>query len=124
MGLTRQTGYSVWVCEGAERVEYNQVTRVGEVPEWSNGLDSKSSVRSSVPWVRIPPSPPVIKEGANWPLFYYPYEYWDENPWVRQNALAFWTHAVRPEGENRLVAIRVNRAWQCHATDGLWPPAG
>ncbi len=32
--------------------------RGGEVPEWPNGLDSKSSVRVIVPWVRIPPSPP------------------------------------------------------------------
>lgn len=30
----------------------------GEVPEWSNGLDSKSSVPSRVPRVRIPASPP------------------------------------------------------------------
>ena len=28
------------------------------MPEWPNGLDSKSSVRVTVPWVRIPPSPP------------------------------------------------------------------
>ena len=33
--------------------------RGGEVPEWPNGLDSKSSVRVIVPWVRIPPSPPA-----------------------------------------------------------------
>src|SRR5690606_4434632 len=30
----------------------------GEVAEWSNVPDSKSGVRVSVPWVRIPPSPP------------------------------------------------------------------
>ena len=30
---------------------------LGEVPEWLNGADSKSVVRVSVPWVRIPPSP-------------------------------------------------------------------
>ena len=30
------------------------------MPEWPNGLDSKSSVRVTVPWVRIPPSPPTI----------------------------------------------------------------
>ena len=29
----------------------------GEVPEWSNGPDSKSGVPSRVPGVRIPPSP-------------------------------------------------------------------
>jgi signal peptidase I len=31
----------------------------GEVAEWSNVPDSKSGVRVSVPWVRIPPSPPI-----------------------------------------------------------------
>ena len=30
----------------------------GEVPEWSNGTVSKTVVRSRVPRVRIPPSPP------------------------------------------------------------------
>ncbi len=41
----------------------------GEVPEWSNGLDSKSSVRVTVPWVRIPPSPPdmtVVPSGGQY----------------------------------------------------------
>jgi hypothetical protein len=32
---------------------------LGEVPEWSIGTVSKTVVRASVPWVRIPPSPPV-----------------------------------------------------------------
>src|SRR5690625_3611054 len=32
----------------------------GEVPEWLNGPVSKTDVRATVPWVRIPPSPPVI----------------------------------------------------------------
>ena len=31
---------------------------IGEVPEWSNGADSKSVVPFEVPRVRIPPSPP------------------------------------------------------------------
>ena len=31
----------------------------GEVPERSNGSVSKTEVRATVPWVRIPPSPPV-----------------------------------------------------------------
>ena len=35
--------------------------QIGEVPEWSNGLDSKSRVRATVPWVRIPPSPPPAR---------------------------------------------------------------
>jgi hypothetical protein len=33
----------------------------GEVPEWLNGTVSKTVVRVTVPWVRIPPSPPCIK---------------------------------------------------------------
>ncbi len=32
----------------------------GEVPEWPNGPDSKSGVGVSLPWVRIPPSPPIM----------------------------------------------------------------
>jgi hypothetical protein len=32
--------------------------RHGEVPEWPIGAVSKTVVRASVPWVRIPPSPP------------------------------------------------------------------
>jgi hypothetical protein len=32
----------------------------GEVPEWSIGTVSKTVVRASVPWVRIPPSPPAF----------------------------------------------------------------
>ena len=31
----------------------------GEVPEWLNGPVLKTGVRASVPWVRIPPSPPA-----------------------------------------------------------------
>ena len=34
----------------------------GEVPEWPNGLDSKSREGFSLPWVRIPPSPPFMKK--------------------------------------------------------------
>jgi hypothetical protein len=33
----------------------------GEVPEWSNGTVSKTVVRATVPWVRIPPSPPITQ---------------------------------------------------------------
>ncbi len=42
------------VCLG-----YNRALRPGEVAEWSIASDSKSEVPSGVPWVRIPPSPPV-----------------------------------------------------------------
>jgi hypothetical protein len=34
--------------------------RHGEVPERSNGTVSKTVVRVTVPWVRIPPSPPIF----------------------------------------------------------------
>jgi hypothetical protein len=34
---------------------------MGEVPEWSNGADSKSVVPARVPRVRIPVSPPLTK---------------------------------------------------------------
>ena len=33
----------------------------GEVPEWLNGTVSKTVVLARVPWVRIPPSPPLYK---------------------------------------------------------------
>ncbi len=33
---------------------------LGEVQEWLNWLLSKSSEPARVPWVRIPPSPPLI----------------------------------------------------------------
>src|ERR1700759_2032360 len=36
----------------------------GEVPEWSIGTVSKTVVRASVPWVRIPPSPPVLRDSS------------------------------------------------------------
>src|SRR5207253_5210491 len=32
----------------------------GEVTEWFKVLASKASVRETVPWVRIPPSPPYL----------------------------------------------------------------
>src|SRR5438067_3354637 len=42
----------------------------GEVAEWSNVPDSKSGVRVTVPWVRIPPSPPERnKKGSPGSLF-------------------------------------------------------
>ena len=34
-------------------------TQPGKVAEWSKAPDSKSGVRFSVPWVRIPPFPPI-----------------------------------------------------------------
>ena len=43
----------------------------GEVPEWSNGADSKSVDRVIGPGVRIPPSPPYTKEPASAGFFVY-----------------------------------------------------
>jgi hypothetical protein len=34
----------------------------GEVPEWPNGAVSKTVVPLWAPWVRIPPSPPAMKD--------------------------------------------------------------
>ena len=36
------------------------IQKTGEVPEWLKGLVLKTSRRSRVSWVRIPPSPPTI----------------------------------------------------------------
>ena len=57
--------------------------RHGEVAEWSNVPDSKSGVRVTVPWVRIPPSPP------------------------KQNRLPSGAFFVLPERAGRLRALRV-----------------
>ena len=37
----------------------------GEVPEWSNGAVSKTVEPARVPWVRIPPSPPLRNNGGH-----------------------------------------------------------
>lgn len=37
---------------------------IGEMPEWSNGTDSKSVVLATVPRVQIPISPPYVSEKA------------------------------------------------------------
>jgi hypothetical protein len=69
-------GWSVWFLDAVvnsssvfARGCYNLASRKrpatsnGEVAEWSNVPDSKSGVRVTVPWVRIPPSPPRNKIG-------------------------------------------------------------
>lgn len=38
---------------------------IGEMPEWSNGTDSKSVVLATVPRVQIPISPPYIESPCN-----------------------------------------------------------
>jgi sRNA-binding carbon storage regulator CsrA len=37
----------------------------GEMPEWPNGTDSKSVEQATVPRVRIPISPPLLKKPCN-----------------------------------------------------------
>ena len=49
---------------GAESRRELRSLKSGEVPEWSIGLVSKTSDRSRDPWVRIPPSPPVVQDRA------------------------------------------------------------
>ena len=68
-------------CAGAARRLVRQYGLHGEVPEWSNGPDSKSGVRSPVPWVRIPPSPPEkSKAPSRGLLFFSPSVVEDEDP--------------------------------------------
>ena len=44
----------------------------GEVPEWPNGTVSKTVVRATAPWVRIPPSPhPQTKQVAQLAHHYF-----------------------------------------------------
>jgi hypothetical protein len=49
-----------WRLPGARGVSIRRAAAChGEVPEWPIGAVSKTVVRVSVPWVRIPPSPPA-----------------------------------------------------------------
>ena len=43
----------------SEKSIFDAFNSLGEMPEWTNGLDWKSSVRVTVPRVRIPLSPPI-----------------------------------------------------------------
>ncbi len=45
-------------CRAPLKIYRRCPARLGEVAEWSNVPDSKSGVGASLPWVRIPPSPP------------------------------------------------------------------
>ncbi len=49
---------------------------LGEVAEWSNALDLKSSVAVMLPWVQIPPSPYFEFEilGQNFVMKFFPRE--------------------------------------------------
>ena len=46
---------------GVRRSRQAMTTRRGEVAEWSKAPHSKCGVRATVPWVRIPPSPPFFR---------------------------------------------------------------
>ena len=48
--------------DGRDLSYINKTPDYGEVPEWSNGTVSKTVVRSRVPRVRVPPSPPYTSE--------------------------------------------------------------
>ena len=60
-----------WNQCGTHEVRAPQQKSFGEVPEWSNGADSKSVDRVIGPGVRIPPSPPYTKEPASAGFFVY-----------------------------------------------------
>ena len=45
------------------RTDYHGLS--GEVVEWLMAPHSKCGVRATVPWVRIPPSPPIANQTAN-----------------------------------------------------------
>ena len=60
-----------WNQCGMHEVRAPQQKSFGEVPEWSNGADSKSVDRVIGPGVRIPPSPPYTKEPASAGFFVY-----------------------------------------------------
>src|SRR6266850_436090 len=61
-GKLGNSGYSTqirgWDATVAREESHPYKRGPGEVPEWSIGTVSKTVVRASVPWVRIPPSPP------------------------------------------------------------------
>src|SRR5436190_23763844 len=53
------SGKQAWDAAVAPEESPSYKRGPGEVPEWSIGTVSKTVVRASVPWVRIPPSPPI-----------------------------------------------------------------
>jgi hypothetical protein len=46
-------------CDAIHASPAGLTRQVGQVAEWLKALVLKTSVRVSVPWVRIPPCPPV-----------------------------------------------------------------
>ena len=65
---------------------------IGEMPEWSNGTDSKSVVLATVPRVQIPISPPYkikpLKAKAFRGFFVVPYFFIIPNSASSSSALA------------------------------------
>ena len=102
----------VVACVDGHRSDRDNSGPRGGVPEWSNGLDSKSSVGSSLPWVRIPPPPPfpLFMGNRNNMLLYRAFISPQTNP---QASLTF------PE----IVALRASEtaSWGCSQPAPLFP---
>ena len=49
------------LCFFSPRVHHISIFNNGQLPEWSNGLAWKASVRENVPRVRIPHCPPFLQ---------------------------------------------------------------
>ena len=108
-------------------------TTSGEVPEWSIGTVSKTVVRASVPWVRIPPSPPAAASQASrcWillPGVVHPRP-WHELPWrcsrmirlpTRKNALLHRRAGRRADAELRAITTSASSS----STPSTSGPAG
>ncbi len=56
--LARTSGRTNLLATCARPDTRRPIVQRGGVPEWSNGAVSKTVVRASAPWVRIPPPPP------------------------------------------------------------------
>src|SRR3990172_1542752 len=80
-------------------------TRPGKVAEWSKAPDSKSGVRFSVPWVRIPPFPPIIKRLLR-SLYYW------RRGWVRREPAG----SASPPFALSLTDVRISRHTRTHPT--------
>ena len=98
MGLTRSVGKPAGMQERTERC---QSGRMGLTRNQVYGLPYRG--------FESHPLRQINKKAPFWGLFIYQDGGAVVEPTrVRQNALAFWTHAVRPEGEDRLGAIRIH----------------
>ena len=64
----RQMPAAKYLHSGAEPIWRRTARLHGEVAEWSNAPVLKTGVGASPPWVRIPPSPPIIHDEVNFML--------------------------------------------------------